>query len=249
MKSLMLSAALLALAAPFAAQAQTVSAPIQTALADAARPAADKERDAARHPGEILAFAGVKPGDKVADFVMGGGYWTRILAKTVGATGHVYAYQPEEFIKFKASYADEQKAAVAGYPNTTASSESLAAVSFPEPLDAIVTVQNWHDMHLKFAPPGFSDVLAKKLYDSLKPGGVFLVVDHVANADPGFAAPQTLHRIDPAAARAEIEKAGFKFEGSLPLLANAADPHTASVFDPSIRGKTDQFVFKFRKPK
>lgn len=243
------AAALLALAAPFAAHAQAVPPAIQAALADAGRPQADKDRDAARHPGEILAFAGVKPGDKVADFVMGGGYWTRILAKTVGETGHVYAYQPGEFIKFKASYAEEQKAAVAPYANVTPSSDSLASFSFPQPLDAIVTVQNWHDMHLKFAPAGFSATVAKKLYDSLKPGGVLLVVDHVANADLDFAAPQALHRIDPAAARGEIEKAGFKFEGSLPLLANPADPHTASVFDPSIRSKTDQFIFKFRKPK
>jgi predicted methyltransferase len=91
--------------------------------------------------------------------------------------------------------------------------------------------------------------MAKRLYDNLKPGGVLLVVDHVAATDPGFAAPDKLHRIDPAAARAEIESAGFKFDGSLPILANPADPHTAIVFDPSIRGKTDQFVFRFRKPR
>jgi predicted methyltransferase len=246
---LLVTTALLALAAPLAANAQTVSAPIKAALADAGRPAADKERDAARHPGELLAFAGVKPGDKVADFIMGGGYFTRILAKAVGVRGHVYAYQPAEFIQYRAAYADEQKAAVAGYANVTPLSDSLATVKFAEPLDAIVTVQNWHDLHLKASPPGFAASMAKRLYADLKPGGVLLVVDHVAAADPAFAVPDKLHRIDPAAARAEIESAGFKFDGSLPLLANATDPHTTNVFDPSIRGKTDQFVYRFRKPR
>lgn len=246
---LLVTTALLALAAPLAASAQTEPAPIAAALADPGRPAADKERDAARHPGELLAFAGIKPGDKVADFIMGGGYFTRILAKTVGDKGRVYAYQPAEFIAFRPAYADEQKTAVAGYANVTPLSDSLATVKFAEPLDAIVTVQNWHDLHLKQSPPGFAASMAKRLYDNLKPGGVLLVIDHVAATDPGFAAPDKLHRIDPAAARAEIESAGFKFDGSLPILANPADPHTAVVFDPSIRGKTDQFVFRFRKPR
>lgn len=245
---LALPAALLVLVTPLASGAQTVPAPIAAALADAGRPQADKDRDAARHPGEILAFAGVAPGARVADFIMGGGYWTRILSAIVGPDGKVYAYQPAEFIQFRATYADEQKAAVAGRANVEPSSVPFAAFAFPEPLDAIVTVQNWHDLHLKQSAPGFAATVAKKLYDSLKPGGVLLVVDHVANADPGFTAPDTLHRIDPAAARAEIEAAGFKFEGELPLLRNPADPHTAKVFDPSIRGRTDQFVYKFRKP-
>ena len=246
---LTVSVALLALAAPLAAHAQTVSAPISAALADPGRPAADKERDATRHPGELLAFAGIKPGDKVADFIMGGGYFTRILAKAVGDKGRVYAYQPAEFIQYKASYADEQKAAVAGYANVTPLSDSLGVVKFAEPLDAIITVQNWHDLHLKASPPGFAAAMAKRLYDNLEPGGVLLVVDHVATNDPGFTAPDKLHRIDPAAVRAEIQSAGFKFDGSLPILAASADPHTASVFDPSIRGKTDQFVYRFRKPR
>jgi len=246
---LLVTTALLALAVPLATHAQTVPAPITAALADAGRPAADKERDAARHPGELLAFAGIKPGDKVADFIMGGGYFTRILAKTVGDKGRVYAYQPAEFIQYRPAYADEQKAATAGYANVTALSDSLAAVKFAEPLDAIITVQNWHDLHLKMSPPGFAASMAKRLYDNLKPGGVLLVVDHVATDDPGFTAPDKLHRIDPAAARAEIQSVGFTFDGSLPMLANPADPHTALVFDPSIRGKTDQFVFRFRKPR
>ncbi|MGK6321076.1 class I SAM-dependent methyltransferase [Sphingomonas sp. DT-204] len=243
-----LFAALLLAAAPVALGAQTVTPAIKAALADAARPADQKARDEARHAGELLAFAGIEPGDRVADFIMGGGYWTRILAPLVGPEGHVYAYQPKEFIAFRPAYGEEQKAAVAGRANVTASSDPLASFAFPEKLDAIITVQNYHDLHLKVAPPGAALAITKRLYDSLKPGGVLLVVDHVANADPGFAAPQTLHRIDPAAARAEIEKTGFRFDGELDLLRNPADPHTASVFDPSIRGKTDQFVYRFRKP-
>lgn len=243
-----LFAVMLLAAAPVALAAQTVTPAIKSALADPARPADQKARDDARHAGEILAFAGIKPGDKVADFIMGSGYWTRILSPLVGPEGHVYAYQPKEFIDFRAAYADEQKAAVAGHANVTASSDPLASFAFPEKLDAIITVQNYHDLHLKSAPPGAALAITKKLYDALKPGGTLLVVDHVASADPGFAVPQTLHRIDPAAARAEIEKAGFQFDGELPVLRNPADPHTASVFDPSIRGKTDQFVYRFRKP-
>ena len=155
MKLLFASVALFALAVP--AAAQTVPAPIRAALDNPARPAADKERDAARHPGELLAFAGVKPGDKVADFLMGGGYWTRILAGVVGPNGKVYAYQAKEFIAYRADYAKEQDAAVAGLANVVPSREGLAEVAFPEPLDAIITVQNYHDLHLKFAPPGAAE--------------------------------------------------------------------------------------------
>ncbi|MCW3835952.1 class I SAM-dependent methyltransferase [Sphingomonas canadensis] len=245
---LLVPAALLALAAPFAAQAQTVSPAIAAALADPARPAADRERDAARHPGEILAFAGVKPGDKVADFLLGGGYWTPVLSALVGPKGHVYAFQANEYIAFRAAYADEQKAAVAGRANVTALAQPLAAFSFPEPLDVVLTVQNWHDFHLKVMPAGLGDTVAARLFAALKPGGVLLVADHVANPDPAMEAPQALHRIDPAALRAEIEKAGFVFEGETAILRDPSDPHTANVFAPEIRGKTDQFVYKFRKP-
>lgn len=249
MRRSQLAIALLAATAPLIAAGPAVSPPIKAALADPARPAADVARDAARHPGELLTFAGVKPGMKVADFLMGSGYWTRILAAAVGPKGHVVAYQAAQFIAFRPAYADEQKAAVAGYANVTPNSDSLATFNFGDPLDAIITVQNYHDMHLAQVPPGFAGVVAGKLFASLKPGGVLLVIDHVANSDPTFTAPQKLHRIDPAAARAEIEKAGFVFEGESELLANADDPHTALVFDPAIRGKTDQFVYKFRKPK
>ena len=241
------AAALLAVATPLAAQKVTPA--ITAALADASRPAEHRERDTTRKPAELLAFAGIKPGHKVADFVMGGGYWTRILSPLVGPKGKVYAYQPAEFIKFRAAYGDEQKAAVAGLSNTVALSDSFPALIFPEQLDAIVTVQNYHDLFLSAFPQGAGEAVTRKLYNSLKPGGVLLVVDHVANADPENKAPTAIHRIDPNVARRETEKAGFRFAGKLDLLRNTTDPHTASVFDPAIRGKTDQFVFKFVKPR
>lgn len=242
--------ALLAALAPVAAAAQQAPrGALRAAMADRARPAVDRARDAARHPAALLTFAGIRPGMKVADFIMGAGYWTRLLSAFVGPAGRVYAYQPAQFIQFKASYATDQDAAAKGRANVVPSRESLADLAFPEPLDAIVTVQNYHDLHLKFAAPDFAGRTVRRLYDALKPGGVLLVVDHVAMPDPGFALPDTLHRIDPAAARSEIEAAGFRFAGELPVLRNPADTHTANVFDPAIRGKTDQFVYKFIKPR
>jgi predicted methyltransferase len=242
--------AILALLAAAPLAAQTVSPAIKAALADPGRPAADAARDAKRHPGEFLALSGIKPGDKVGDFMMGSGYWTRILAKTVGPEGHVYAYQAAEFIGFRAAYADEQKAATTGYANVTPLAMKLGDVAFPEKLDVIVTVQNFHDLYLPFGGgPDFPVVVTRRLYDALKPGGIFLVADHVAANDPDNKAPTTLHRIDPVKARAEIEKAGFVFVRQSDMLRNPDDPHTANVFNAAIQGKTDQWVMVFRKPK
>ncbi len=248
MKLAALSLPLLLLLA--ATPASTPSRAVQAALADPARPATDSARDAARHPAELLTLMGVKPGDKVADFIMGSGYWTRILAKAVGPTGKVYAYQPAEFISFRAKYGTDQDAAVQPYANVVPSRESLGAVTFPEQLDGIITVQNWHDLHLKISPPTLGALEAKALFAALKPGGVLLVVDHVGlNGGGAFADADPLHRGDAAATRAEIEAAGFRLAATSPLLAAAADPHTANVFTPAIRGKTDQFIMKFIKPR
>ena len=237
-----------ALAAPAIAAPKQTS-PIAVAIDDPARPEADRARDADRHPAQLLAYAAIEPGQKVGDFIMGGGYLTRILAKAVGPKGKVYAYQPAEFIQYKASYGTDQDNVAKAYPNVVASRQSLAAFTYPELLDTIVTVQNWHDLHLKQASPELGGQIAAKLFATLKPGGILLVVDHVGliGATP-FEAADTLHRGDPAATKREIEAAGFRLESQSPLYANPKDPHTAAVFDPAIRGKTDQFVFRFRKP-
>lgn len=225
-----------------------VPANIAAGLADKGRPAADISRDAARKPGELLAFGGLKSGAKVADLIMGGGYFTRIMAAAVGPNGRVYAYQPSEFIQFSAAYGIQQKAVAAAYANVTALTTPFSAFDLPDGLDLVLTVQNYHDLHLK---PFAADTAAKvnaEVFKSLKHGGVYLVVDHQGAPGSGLAAADTVHRLESSVARKEIEAAGFKFDSESSMLRDAADPHTANVFDPAIRGKTDQWVMKFKKP-
>ena len=229
--------------------AAPIPANITKALADPARPATDVARDAARHPAELLAFAGVKPGAQVADFIIGGGYFTRILSAAVGPKGHVTAYQPAEFIQFQASYGENLKTVAAAYKNITPLSSSLQVMDLPDKLDLVMTVQNYHDLHLGPFPKDTAAKINAEVFKSLKPGGVFLIVDHAATAGSGISAADTLHRIDIAAVKSEVEAAGFKLAAESSMLAVSADPHTANVFDPVIRGKTDQFVLKFVKPR
>ncbi|HLY04523.1 MAG TPA: hypothetical protein VKR31_02135, partial [Rhizomicrobium sp.] len=118
----------------------------------------------------------------------------------------------------------------------------------PEKLDIAWTSQNYHDLHDKFFGPPDINVVNKAVYDSLKPGGVFIVLDHAAEKGSGLRDTDTLHRIDEDTVKKEVEAAGFKFAGESDVLRNPNDPRTAKVFDPSIRGKTDQFILKFRKP-
>lgn len=221
----------------------------KAAIADPARPAADRERDAARKPSELLAFAGIKPGQKVGDYVMGGGYVTRLLAAAVGPSGKVYAFQPAEFIAFRKQYGDDQAAVDAAYANVDAVGGPFAAPAFPEPLDAIITVQNFHDLYLKPFPAGTGDKASAALFAALKPGGTLVVIDHSAAKGSGTTQSDSLHRIDKAAVIAALTKAGFKLEAESKLYRQPADSHTANVFDASIRGKTDQFTLRFRKPR
>ncbi|MEO8811956.1 MAG: methyltransferase [Caulobacteraceae bacterium] len=229
------------------ALAAGIPASIAAAVADSGRPAADTARDAARKPSQMLAFAGVKPGDTVLEILPGGGYFTRILSKAVGPAGHVFAAAPDP----KSTDAEPAAAAIAANPayrNVSVIGLSPAAIAALPPLDMIWTAQNYHDLHLTRV---HVDVPAidKLWFGMLKPGGVLLIIDHVALAGaPVVQTADTLHRIDPAAVRREVEAAGFVFDGESDAIRNPADPHTALVFDPKIRGRTDQFVFRFRKP-
>ena len=241
-----------ALAAALAGTAMAAAAPANliAALGDIKRPPADSSRDVARKPAELLALAEVKPGQKVADFMMGGGYFTRILSPAVGPKGHVYAYQAAEFVQFRAQYGTDQDKVVADYSNVTPLRSSLGAPNLPDGLDLVLTVQNYHDLHLKAFRADTAEVINKDVFKALKPGGLYVIVDHAAAPGSPLTVADTLHRIDEAQVKKEVEAAGFKLVSEDDkLLADPADPHDKSVFDPSIKGKTDQFVLKYRKPK
>lgn len=242
-------AAVLLLVAPGQAAARPASAgAYAAALADKARPASDRDRDAARKPAELLAFARIGPGQKVGDYIMGGGYLTRILTAAVGPRGHVYAFQPAEFIAFRKQYGEDQKTVDEAYANVDAVAGSAPAPQFPVALDTIITVQNFHDLYLKQAPAGTGARAAANLFSALRKGGTLVVVDHAAPAGSGSSLSDSLHRIDRQTVIDTFTGAGFKLDGESMVWRRKDDPHTANVFDPSIRGKTDQFALRFRKP-
>jgi len=223
---------------------------IAAAVADPARPAADRGRDVARRPAEIVAFAGVQPGDTVVDLIPGGGYFTRIFSKAVGPNGRVYALVPSFLAKaYPQSVTTIQAlAADPAYSNVTVLVEDVGKLAGQGPVDLVWTSQNYHDLHGPSVPPITASMIDHAVLMALRPGGVYVIEDHVAEAGSGLRDAGTLHRIDPAFVRDEVEQAGLVFDAESPVLHNLSDPHTARVFDPTIRGHTDQFVFKFRKP-
>lgn len=241
-------AASLAAAAPLGvASAQTEPAAYEAVLASPIRTTEDRERDAARHAADTLAFAQVQPGQKVADMIIGGGYFTRLFSAAVGPEGHVVAWQPAEFIGFQASYG-EALAAAAALDNVEAVSVPLGAPQWPQDLDLVFTAQNYHDLHLKAFAEDTAARVNEAAFEALKPGGLYVIIDHDAEPESGLAAVDSLHRIDVDQVRREVEAAGFVLDGSSDLLARTDDPRTANVFDPSIRGRTSQFMLRFKKP-
>ncbi len=221
------------------------SANIVAAVADAARPQADRDLDVNRKPTEMLALAGVKPGEKVGELIPGGGYMTRLFSKAIGPSGKLYAFNaapaPGRPPVLEAIVNDKTN-----YPNVEVVVTDFVTVRAPEPLDLVWTSQNYHDMH----NPGRNLDLVnanKQVFNALKPGGLYIVLDH--SAKPGTGVNPDLHRIEPDMVKKEVLAAGFEFIGDSAILANPADPRDKTVFDPSIRHKTDQFILKFRRPK
>ena len=233
-----------------AASAADVPGYITTAIADPGRPDADKARDALRKPAAMMDFARIHPGETVIELLPGRAYYfTKILSKIVGPGGHVYAASPGPMAN---APADAKPAAnpLAGNPAYANISDVVMPGGLPAvaPVDVVWTAQNYHDFHLarlNVDVPAFD----KLIFSVLKPGGEFIVIDHSAVAGSGLDVPDKLHRINEDIVKKEVESAGFVLEGETDILRNPADPRTALVFDPSIRGHTDQFVLRFRKPK
>ena len=218
------------------------------ALAHPPRPAADIARDAARHPTELTAFAKIGKGSKVVDFLPGGGYFTRVFSAAVEPGGGVVAVIPPAAAGLDpaAAKAVADMAADKDYGNI-----SVVPAIGPDmtgSIDVVWTAQNYHDMHAYLPPEGVA-AFNKSVFAALRRGGYFVIVDHVAVAgSPAVATAKTLHRIDPAVVKADMAAAGLVFDGESAVLANPTDAKTAMVFDPAIRGKTDQFAYRFRKP-
>ncbi|TAM10244.1 MAG: methyltransferase [Nevskiaceae bacterium] len=234
-----------------------VPAYVTAAMNDPAR-AADHVNDERRRMADVLVLTGIKPGDSVLELVPGGGYWTRAFSGIVGATGRVYTMWPERMQNFAPVHALLTKslhnwrrlALTPHYANVTPMVQPAAEPWVPHAVDVVFTADNYHDLHQPYMGP--LDMLAfdKRIYAALKPGGVYVIVDHEAAVgsnemiDVNF-----LHRIDPALVRREVESAGFVFDGESRALKNSKDPLDVSIFDPSIRGHTSQFMFRFRKPR
>ncbi len=237
----------LGLASAALAAVPGVPAYVTTAVASAARPADDRALDEHRKPAEILAFAGVKPGDKVAEYLPGGGYYTRMLSDIVGPSGKVFAL---ETTTWGAENIDATKKALAepGRGNVVLDLAPLGEFHLNEPVDLFWTTINYHDLHIARYAKVDMAAFNKHVFDSLRRGGAYLIVDHAAAAGAGDTLSPTLHRIEKATVISEVTAAGFRLEGESTVLANPADDHSKTVFDPAIRSKTDQFVLKFRKP-
>ena len=234
-----------ALPAPAVARPDAVAA----ALADKTRPDADRALDESRNPAAVLAFAGFKSGQVVADWGAGGGYYTRLIADVVGPKGRVYALGDPRFFK-----PESWDALTAAHRNVAVQVAPPAAQALaPASLDAIFAHLEFHDLYLPAekggnVPAGDVPARLRNWFAALRPGGSVVIVDHVGLPGEPAVVAGSLHRIDPARVRADMEAAGFVLAGESAILQRSDDPHTAIVFDPAVRGKTDRFVMKFRRP-
>jgi predicted methyltransferase len=218
------------------------------AVADPSRPEADRAMDEARHPAELLAFLHIRPGATIAD-IWPGDYWDRLFADMVGPGGKVYAvHLPVADKAEKTATPAPGSMPLPDHANIVAVVSDPATLSLPGKADIIWIRQNYHDLYDPFMGPVDVPAFDKAVFRALKPGGRFVVIDHVAPEGSKLAATDTTHRIDPAVVKADMAAAGFTFVGESDALRNPADPHTVKVFDPSIRGHTDQFVYVFRRP-
>jgi predicted methyltransferase len=189
----------------------------------------------------------------VIDVYPGDGNWTRRFSDIVGPEGRVYSFVPAEVADFKNDPVGRMQtlAKEPGRENVEAVSADLIAMpQVTQPADVLWLHLFYHDLHtaLMQKKGGTAAEFNRAVYERLKPGGSYVIIDHAAAAGTGARDAQSLHRIDPEIVHAEVEAAGFVLDSESIILANKDDPHAIKVFDPSIKGETDRFAFRFVKP-
>ena len=235
-------------------QTQTQAIPPYVAAAVASPDRAARERDVGQKPAEVLAFSGVKPGDRIADFWPVPPYSTSLLSLVAGPKGKVYAVVPAKLFRDMPEAPAKVAEMLAPYPNVAPVVQPFDRFSVPEPLDLVWMGKTYHDFP-NVTEMGPLDIAAvnRAVFRALKPGGILIVIDHAAPPGSGFLDTEAddakrLHRIDPEVVKRQVLAAGFELVAESRLLANPDDDHTKSPFDPAMRNRTDRFVLKFRKP-
>jgi predicted methyltransferase len=243
--------AVLLAGAPALAAAPLKAADYAKLLADPARPEADRKDDAARKPAEVLEFAQLSPGQTVLEIEVGRGWMTELISRAVGPKGKVVTQNPPEFAySGPAMTARRANGGLANVTDTTTHFDALQPAD--RSVDRVLWILGPHEVY--FTPKGSSGLgdpakTYAEVYRVLKPGGVFVAMDHAANAGDPTTTGGTIHRVDPAVVLAAAKTAGFRLDARSDVLANPADDRTKMVFDPTIRRHTDQFLFRFVKPK
>lgn len=248
-RHLIAAALLILVSAPL--QAADVSANITAAVAAAERSDKDRERDARDRPAELMTFAGITTGMKIADVFGGAGYWTELMARAVGPEGHVSLVNNSPYFAFAGKELktrfDGNRLPNADQVTVETCNLKLGSMAY----DMIVIFMSYHDLYYIDEKDGWPAIDAShfldQLHDALKPGGRLLIVDHEAAAGSGSSAAQNLHRIDEEFAKKDIASHGFKLEKTWDGYRNSTDDRTKLVFDPTVRGKTDRFTHLYVK--
>ena len=246
---LALAGALVLSSAPLRAGSEQAGQDIARILASPDRPAADRERDARSHPEAVLPLLNLGRGDRVADIFAGAGYYSDLLGRLVGPGGKVLLHNNRAYASFVGEALD-QRFAGSIPPAVVRHDREVDDLDLGEgELDAVMIIMSYHDLyHTAEGWPAIDvDNFMGQIVAALKPGGRFLLVDHIAADGTGKGAAQDLHRIEQSFVEQDVARFGLKLAGHSDALRNPDDDHSASAFAPEIRGKTDRFVLVFEK--
>jgi len=237
-----------AVAAPAGSTPKISPEDVSARLETGDRPAADRVRDSGRKPSDVVAFLGIEPGMTVVDLIAAGGYYTEVLSLAVGTEGKVYAQNTKFALEYREGANDKAMAARLAdgrLSNVERLDREFADLGLaPDSVDAAVTALNFHDIY-NGGSPAAADRFLEVVFAFLEPGGSFGLIDHAGGAGDDDA----LHRIEERLVIDAAKRAGFELADFSEALRNSADDRTRNVFDASIRGHTDRFLLRLRKPK